>query len=422
MGEPAWIDLKLADVSFSREARDKDWALVEGLRLHQIVPSITRAWDDQIALGTIGEQQSLRIGFDTEVALECVLSQTPSMILTPSGHNFVQAHLLIPDASRRLQDGASGTWVTSRPTPQLLDWLGSPMKSAIPPSTSVYGQIVADDIFGDIYMIPLHSIMDDIKTLMDAAIVRLPKSKSELWRVLNNQLHEEHAHTESKTDSFSPIDEKEFEIDSNNLDTPMTNDKAKQKNEVPVSVGPDDYPSALESSERPPFSGFEGSKVVHTDNAPRQDSPPVSRDSEDNDNGYSSENAPRSKKRRIDGPSTSKYLLFAPWTTKEDLCLKRMRDNGESWDRIMEDFPNRSENDVKRRWYRDLLAEHVAEAEGKTVAEVNAPYARATLALSNQVPGVFEFPLSDDQQEAHPETDTRHLTQAGLWSVPEHGK
>ncbi|CAN9417433.1 unnamed protein product [Alternaria alternata] len=323
MGEPAWIDLKLADVSFSREARDKDWALVEGLRLHQIVPSITRAWDDQIALGTIGEQQSLRIGFDTEVALECVLSQTPSMILTPSGHNFVQAHLLIP---------------------------------------------------------------------------------------------------ESKTDSFSPIDEKEFEIDSNNLDTPMTNDKAKQKNEVPVSVGPDDYPSALESSERPPFSGFEGSKVVHTDNAPRQDSPPVSRDSEDNDNGYSSENAPRSKKRRIDGPSTSKYLLFAPWTTKEDLCLKRMRDNGESWDRIMEDFPNRSENDVKRRWYRDLLAEHVAEAEGKTVAEVNAPYARATLALSNQVPGVFEFPLSDDQQEAHPETDTRHLTQAGLWSVPEHGK
>lgn len=110
-------------------------------------------------------------------------------------------------------------------------------------------------------MIPLHSIMDDIKTLMDAAIVRLPKSKSELWRVLNNQLHEEHAHTESKTDSFSPIDEKEFEIDSNNLDTPMTNDKAKQKNEVPVSVGPDDYPSALKSSERPPFPGSKARRL-----------------------------------------------------------------------------------------------------------------------------------------------------------------
>jgi hypothetical protein len=94
--EPYWTDVKLADVSFSREARDKDWALVEGLQTHQIDSLDIGATNATIALGAIGEQQLLQIGFDAEVALKCVLSPTPSMILTPSGHNFVQAHILTP--------------------------------------------------------------------------------------------------------------------------------------------------------------------------------------------------------------------------------------------------------------------------------------------------------------------------------------
>ena len=85
-------------------------------------------------------------------------------------------------------------------------------------------------------MIPLHSIMDDIKTLMDAAIVRLPESKGELWRILNNQLHQEDAHTESKKDNSSPIYQEEFEIDRNRLDIPAINDKAKQRNDLPPPV------------------------------------------------------------------------------------------------------------------------------------------------------------------------------------------
>jgi hypothetical protein len=74
---------------------------------------------------------------------------------------------------------------------------------AIPP-TSVYGQVVADDMFGDIYMLPLHSIMNDVKTLMNAAVVRLPTSTKELQQILAAQLHLDHTDPDHEKSSKDP--------------------------------------------------------------------------------------------------------------------------------------------------------------------------------------------------------------------------
>jgi len=85
------------------------------------------------------------------------------------------------DAGKRIRDGVSGTWVTS------------PWTRGFNGSISVYGQVVADDIFGDVYMISLPDIMDDIKTLTGAAGVRLPRSLKELQELLSNQRGREEA-------------------------------------------------------------------------------------------------------------------------------------------------------------------------------------------------------------------------------------
>jgi hypothetical protein len=43
-------------------------------------------------------------------------------------------------------------------------------------STTFYGQVVCDDIFGDVYVVPLVDILDDIKEVLNASKVSLPPS------------------------------------------------------------------------------------------------------------------------------------------------------------------------------------------------------------------------------------------------------
>ncbi|KAB2100473.1 hypothetical protein AG0111_0g11329 [Alternaria gaisen] len=197
--DTAWTDMKIAEVSFSNEAKDRDWALIEDIRTGHVDRSYSRANNPRtsfgnggenmtMVLGTVGEQRFLQIGFDTVVGTDCTLSQTSSLIITPSGHNFVPVYTLVPDTARVLPDGVSGTWVTARPT-------------GFVKSISVYGQVIADDMFGDVYMIPLRAIIDDIRSLMDAAVVRLPKSMKELSQILTSQSQRERTGLQSDTSS-----------------------------------------------------------------------------------------------------------------------------------------------------------------------------------------------------------------------------
>ena len=102
-----------------------------------------------------------------------------------NSHANLQSHI---DASKRLRDGASGMWVTSPWTRSVALPMGTPLQPI-----SVYGQVVADDIFGDVYMIPLIDIINDIKTSTGAAAVRLPASLTELGEMLSKQRGREEA-------------------------------------------------------------------------------------------------------------------------------------------------------------------------------------------------------------------------------------
>jgi len=93
-GEPAWTGMILAEVSFSREARDRDWALIERIHTTQIESLYSKIQARRVILGTIEDLQPAQMRFDTEVALDCTIYRDTSIVLMPSGHNFVEAHIL----------------------------------------------------------------------------------------------------------------------------------------------------------------------------------------------------------------------------------------------------------------------------------------------------------------------------------------
>jgi len=49
---------------------------------------------------------------------------------------------------------------------------------------TVLGQVVADDALGDVYMVPLCDILDDVKHVLDAQAARLPENNSEINTIL----------------------------------------------------------------------------------------------------------------------------------------------------------------------------------------------------------------------------------------------
>ena len=95
-----------------------------------------------------------------------------------------------------IQNGDSGTWVVSK------RW-----DSELLPMVTVYGQIIADDVFGDIYMIPMSRIIEDMEKLLDATVT-LPRSSQELQKALLTQIYREQWQSEVRprnaSSSLSP--------------------------------------------------------------------------------------------------------------------------------------------------------------------------------------------------------------------------
>ncbi|KAK1465930.1 hypothetical protein CMEL01_11922 [Colletotrichum melonis] len=83
-----------------------------------------------------------------------LLSSEPTRILLGAGDAFTQAYILTLDEGE-VRSGDSGAWV-----------VGSS-------SHDVFGHIVARDMFGDAYVVPLDQTFNDIRTSMDATSVQL---------------------------------------------------------------------------------------------------------------------------------------------------------------------------------------------------------------------------------------------------------
>lgn len=88
----------LADVSFSRMALDRDWALIKEVHKQDFESYIYP--NCQFRLGGVGDERSLSIGGphykNSSPRTNCVLSETSSMIIPPSGSIFMPAHILVP--------------------------------------------------------------------------------------------------------------------------------------------------------------------------------------------------------------------------------------------------------------------------------------------------------------------------------------
>ncbi|KAL1862637.1 hypothetical protein Daus18300_008435 [Diaporthe australafricana] len=86
---------------------------------------------------------------------EGLLSTTRARVLLDPGDSFIDAYTLSLDHSE-VSDGDSGSWV--------VDEL----------HLDVYGHVIADDVFGDAYVIPMNDILADIQRCLDVESVDLP--------------------------------------------------------------------------------------------------------------------------------------------------------------------------------------------------------------------------------------------------------
>jgi hypothetical protein len=299
-------------------------------------------------------------------------------------------------------------------------------------------------------MIPLRCIMDDVKTLMDAAVIRLPASIKELRQILVDQLHREHTILDHGKSSKAPhsltTDATAERINHDAypgimldhsvvLESPTQLLSGKPKRSISVrkpkchicgtcgrsytrkehlkrheqnhaqgvpfrcsqctkSFYRRDLLERHEARHQDPLSAEIEHAETQTDYAeiddedvrdpttngnsrrekisdmivsptrnfsallhPRFRSVYVEDDCDD-DLSSNSHGAPKAKKSRTE----------APWTSKEDLCLKRMRSEGASWNRIMETFSDRPEKSVKKHWYKDLHREGMTEEAPASVS------------------------------------------------------
>ncbi|KAF2104514.1 hypothetical protein NA57DRAFT_51335 [Rhizodiscina lignyota] len=86
------------------------------------------------------------------------LSSTPARVLLAPGDEFVEVCLLSLSGNSNVIEGDSGSWVVDST------------------SGEVYGHVVASDLFGDAYIVPLDATFRDMAARLDVVSVVLPTS------------------------------------------------------------------------------------------------------------------------------------------------------------------------------------------------------------------------------------------------------
>jgi len=213
---------------------------------------------------------------------------------------------------------------------------------------------VADDIFGDVYMIPLSDIIDDIKVLTRAAAIRLPESLMELEHMLSKKRGREEVDQvgSEETNSVPETHTSTHDKVSRMKGRSVTNDIIDYSHILDSDV-PTNFTDAIEhynalQSESPwrnlvaSASHFEGDENAEEENEAAHSD--IDDAEEENDDDSPSNVGHRAPEMKIE----------PWWTSEEDKGLKRMKSDGASWSRIMEEFPNRAERKVKEHWYKDL--------------------------------------------------------------------
>jgi hypothetical protein len=198
----------IASASFFAQAYNRDWPLLEAVDDQSPCEDRDEGIFEKYVLGdsrfgTMPIDAGVQMGFQT--SLSGKLSRLPSFVLLFNGNDFVPVHTITMRNARGkswvsqflvsnshmtgIPAGTSGTWVyteTSKPA----NSSRSQSATASDPDDqanriiTVYGQTIADDSLGDVYMVPLCDILNDIKDAVGARGARLPESNTEVDEIL----------------------------------------------------------------------------------------------------------------------------------------------------------------------------------------------------------------------------------------------
>ncbi|KAF7562349.1 hypothetical protein G7046_g1794 [Stylonectria norvegica] len=146
----------------TRSSHYLDWAVLS-MDLHSCLPNHIPKGRRKQDLRVLNGDPWLRTSFTTAVILigasqGCQYGTlwTPcGRIMLGPGRKFTEAFMLRLDQGF-VADGDSGSWVVDSMT------------------FEVYGQVIATDVFGDAYVLPLRDILEDIKESLGAKSVELP--------------------------------------------------------------------------------------------------------------------------------------------------------------------------------------------------------------------------------------------------------
>ncbi|KAF2823930.1 hypothetical protein CC86DRAFT_408947 [Ophiobolus disseminans] len=186
----------ISPASYSVRARDRDWALIDGAakfgcQSYFLNDVIERFVLDETGAGFVRPLDGVEISFKPPYVGS--IDRTPSFAILPFGEDFVRTYTVqLQGALQEIPLGSSGTWVLTEsegwPVDNRSDWpeeaaLGD-FDGAVERLVRVFGHVAADDAFGDVYMVPLVDILEDIKKELSARDVRLPESTSEIEMML----------------------------------------------------------------------------------------------------------------------------------------------------------------------------------------------------------------------------------------------
>ena len=189
----------LAKVSFSAQARNLDWALIEFMEGTSIAKFLLSppayAVYEKFILGHCKGAVTFRP--DLRLAGGAIISNLPARVVTPLGKSFIKVYPITTmmdskyrpvsyDIANRfiefeLHEGSSGSWVVSEEMVLEPDDSGNDIETRI---VCVHGVLVADDGYGDVYMIPLADVLDDIKKVLGVSMVSLPHDTKEIAALL----------------------------------------------------------------------------------------------------------------------------------------------------------------------------------------------------------------------------------------------
>ncbi|KAF3042052.1 hypothetical protein E8E11_004462 [Didymella keratinophila] len=152
----AWKDLGVLSANvYSQRTRNRDWALVD---FNKVKPQAAGGGTRTYVTSTVSTTESVSLGYNS--TLKGKISGDPVMVLLPTGDEFVFVHIIELEDTKAYLEGTSGTWVV-----KMAD-----------ETCQVFGHVIAEDPLGDVYMVPIADVLEDIRLELNAQAVEVPHS------------------------------------------------------------------------------------------------------------------------------------------------------------------------------------------------------------------------------------------------------